>query len=324
MTQEIRSGGGVDRGSFGLPAQTPFDSNPDRRREWTVNLRTFIAALRISWVMESDWTDPVLFLIYTVAKPLGSLLLLVAMLEIVGGSGKAELRSFIVVGSVLWSIVLSGLSGPAWMILDAREFSQTLKYVYVAPGSLLSGVLGRGVAQMAIGSMASVITLAVGVLVLSVPLTIDRIDWPLLAATTLIGVPAILAIGLMLAAVCLQTRQESWSYPEAVGGALFLFSGVVFPLAVLPAPVQAIGLLTPLSWWIEGVRRSVIRDGLSGIGGAGSVYTNLTGMPSPSAAEILVGLTATVIVAVLAGVIAFRASERRARRRGLLDITTGS
>jgi ABC-2 type transport system permease protein len=274
--------------------------------------------------MESDWTDPVLFLIYTVAKPLGSLLLLVAMLEIVGGSGRAELRSFIVVGSVLWSIVLSGLSGPAWMILDAREFSQTLKYVYVAPGTFLAGVLGRGVAQIAIGAMASAITLAVGLLVLSVPIALDRLDWPLLVATTVIGVPAILAIGLMLAAVCLQTRQESWSYPEAIGGALFLVSGVVFPLSALPGPVQAVGLLTPLSWWIEGVRHSVMPGGISGIGGPGTIYTSLTGMSSPSSAEILVGLTFTAAVAVLAGVIAFRTSERRARDRGLLDVTTGS
>jgi ABC-type polysaccharide/polyol phosphate export permease len=105
---------------------------------------------------------------------------------------------------------------------------------------------------------------------------------------------------------------------------LFLVSGVVFPLSVLPLPVQAIGLLTPLSWWIEGVRHSVMRGGISGIGGAGTVYTSLTGMPSPSSAEILVGLTATAGVAVVAGLITFRASERRARSLGLLDLTTGS
>jgi ABC-2 type transport system permease protein len=160
--------------------------------------------------MESDWTDPILFFIYSVAKPLGSVLLLVAMLEIVGGSGSEQLRSFVVVGSVLWSVVQSGLSGPAWMILDARERYQTLKYIYVTPGSFLAVVLGRGVAQMAIGSMAATITLAAGVLVLGVPLEIDRLDWPLLVAATLIGVPSILAIGLILAAICLQTRQESW------------------------------------------------------------------------------------------------------------------
>jgi hypothetical protein len=85
-----------------------------------------------------------------------------------------------------------------------------------------------------------------------------------------------------------------------------------------------IGLLTPLSWWIEGVRRSTIQGGLSGIGGARSVSTSLMGVPLPSPAEILIGLGATSAVAGLVGLIAFRASERRARYRGLLDVTAGS
>ena len=324
MTEELSSVRGVDPGGLRLPGPAAFDLNRDRRREWLAIWRTFIATVRLNWIMESDWTDPVLFLIYTVAKPLGALLLLVAMLEIVGGGGRVDLRSFIVIGSVLWSVVLSGLSGPAWMILDAREFAQTLKYIYVAPANFLVVVVGRGVAQIAIGAMASAITLAVGVLVLSVPLQLDRLDWALLLATTVIGIPSILSIGLMLAAVALQTRQESWSYPEVVGGALFLFSGVVFPLSVLPRPVQLIGLMTPLSWWMEGVRHAVVPGGISGIGGPTSVFASLTGRTSPSSADILVGLTATAAVAVLAGLVAFRASERRARRRGLLDLTTGS
>ena len=37
-----------------------------------------------------------------------------------------------------------------------------------------------------------------------------------------LGLVAILALGVLLASVILLTRQESWSYPEAVAGALFL------------------------------------------------------------------------------------------------------
>jgi hypothetical protein len=85
-----------------------------------------------------------------------------------------------------------------------------------------------------------------------------------------------------------------------------------------------IGLLTPLSWWIEAVRHSAIQGGISGIGGPGTVYTSFTGTASPSSAEIVMGLSATAAVAVLGGLIAFRASERRAKDRGLLDLTTGS
>src|SRR4029079_18725058 len=131
---------------------------------------------------------------------------------------------------------------------------------------------GRGVARIGVGAMGAAITLGVGVLALGVPFDVGRIDWLLLIVVMVLGVSAILAIGLLLAAVCMQTRQESWSYPEAAAGALFLISGVVFPLAVLPSFAQAIGLLTPLTWWIEGVRQALFPGGVSSVGGAGSLY----------------------------------------------------
>jgi ABC-2 type transport system permease protein len=139
-----------------------------------------------------------------------------------------------------------------------------------------------------------------------------------------VGVIAVLAIGLILAAICMQTRQESWSYPEAVAGALFLVSGVVFPLAVLPGPVQAIGLVTPLTWWIEGIRRALFPGSASAIGGSGALFTQLGGSAAPTSAQIVVALLVTGAVATLAAAVAFRAGDRRAKDRGLLDQTTGS
>jgi ABC-type polysaccharide/polyol phosphate export permease len=139
-----------------------------------------------------------------------------------------------------------------------------------------------------------------------------------------VGLASIVAIGVMMAAICLQTRQESWSYPEAVGGALFLISGAVFPILVLPAGVQALGLLTPLSWWIEGVRQSLFPGGITSIGGEGSLFQTLTGQLAPTPAQIAVALLVTGTVATLASIAVFRASDRRAKDRGLLDQTTGS
>jgi ABC-2 type transport system permease protein len=122
----------------------------------------------------------------------------------------------------------------------------------------------------------------------------------------------------------MQTRQESWSYPEAAAGALFLISGVVFPLSVLPSPVQAIGLLSPLTWWIEGTRHALFPGGVTAVGGAGSLFTQLTGAAEPGSGTIVLVLLATGAVATLAAVVVFRASDRRAKDRGLFDQTTGS
>ncbi len=316
--------GGPAIGGLGAPSWGGFDPARTRGRGWVDIRKSFAVAVRLGWQMEANWTDPLLFFIYSVAKPLASALILVVMLDVISGGAKPEYRAFVVVGSALWAFVLSGVSGLAWTILDDRERYRMLKYVYVSPSDFLAVLLGRGVARIGVGAVGATITLAAGVLVLGVPFDPGRIDWPLLAAAMVLGVTAVLAIGLLLAAICMQTRQESWSYPEAAAGALFLVSGVVFPLSVLPGPVQAIGLVTPLTWWIEGLRHALFPGGVTAVGGPGALFTNLTGGLAPTSAQIVIALLVTGAVATLAAVLVFRASDRRAKDRGLLDRTTGS
>ncbi|HEX5012670.1 MAG TPA: ABC transporter permease [Candidatus Limnocylindrales bacterium] len=287
-------------------------------------MRAFKTSTVLGWQMEANWTDPILFFIYSVAKPVASALILVFMLEVIAGGSRPEYRAFVVVGSALWAFVLSGMSGLAWTVLDDRERYRMLKYVYVSPSDFLVVLLGRGVARVAVGGMGALITLLFGVLLLGVPFDFTTVNWPLFVVVMASGLVSIVAIGVMLAAVCLQTRQESWSYPEAVGGALFLVSGAVFPIVVLPQAVQAIGLLTPLSWWIEGIRQSLFPGGITSVGGDGSLFQSLTGQPVPAPAQIVVALLVTGTVATLASIAVFRTSDRRAKDRGLLDRTTGS
>jgi ABC-type polysaccharide/polyol phosphate export permease len=109
-----------------------------------------------------------------------------------------------------------------------------------------------------------------------------------------------------------------------MAGALFLVSGVVFPLAVLPAPLQVLGMLTPLTWWIEGVRHAVFPTGPSSVGGPGSSWTALSGSAAPDSLTIIAALLGTGALVTLAATAVFRVSERRAKERGLLDRTTGS
>jgi ABC-2 type transport system permease protein len=314
----------VDVAGLGSPEWGGFDRSRAEGRRAHDGWRAFRTATRLGWLMEANWTDPLLFFIYSVAKPVSAALILVVMLDIISGGASPEYRSFVVVGTALWSIVLAGIAGLAWSVLDDRERYRMLKYVYVSPSEFIVVLLGRGVARLAVGAVGAVITIAVGVLLLGIPLDLATVDWPLLTLVMVLGLWVIVAIGLLLAGICLQTRQESWSYPEALAGALFLVSGVVFPLAVLPSAVQAVGLLSPLAWWIEGVRHAAFPTGPSSIGGDGSLWASLTGTVVPDAATIVVALLATGALVTLAAIGVFRVSERRAKDRGLLDRTTGS
>jgi ABC-2 type transport system permease protein len=303
---------------------TPLDPGRTQGGGARDTWRAFATAARLGWQMEANWTDPLLFFIYSVAKPLASTLIFVVMIEVIGGASTREFRAFVVVGTALWSFVLSGIAGLAWSILDDRERYRMLKYLYVSPSDFLVMLLGRGVARIAVGAMGALITLAVGVVVLGVPFDPGAIDWPLLAVVTVLGLVTIVAFGVVMAAICIQTRQESWSYPEAAAGALFLVTGAVFPLSVLPGAVQLIGLATPLTWWIEGTRKALFPGGISAVGGPGSVFTELTGRLAPGSLETVFALLVTGAVATLAATLVFRRSVHRAKDRGLLDQTTGS
>ncbi len=98
-----------------------FDPARTRGRGAADIRRSFSVAARLGWQMEANWTDPVLFFIYSVAKPVSSALILVVMLEVIGAGGRRDYRAFVVIGSALWSFVISGISGLAWSILDDRE-----------------------------------------------------------------------------------------------------------------------------------------------------------------------------------------------------------
>jgi ABC-2 type transport system permease protein len=309
---------------LGAAAGVRFDPARTRGNGAADRVRSFRTAVALGWKMEANWTDPVLFFIYSVAKPVSAALILVVMLEVIAGAAGHAYRGYVVVGSALWSFVISGIAGLAWSVLDDRERYRMLKYVYVSPSDLVTVLLGRGTARIAVGAMGAAITLAIGVLVMGVSFDPLAVDWPVLAVVMALGLTAIVAIGVILAAVCLQTRQEAWSYPEAVAGALFLVSGAVFPLTVLPAPIQAIGLANPLTWWLAGVRQALFPGGTSSIGGSGSLFSNLTGGPAPDSPTIVLALLVTGAVATLGAAVVFRWSERRAKDRGLIDQTTGS
>ncbi|HEX2221477.1 MAG TPA: ABC transporter permease [Candidatus Limnocylindria bacterium] len=281
---------------------------PIHGARWEDAWRTFRTAVGLGWAVESNWSDPFLFAVYTVAKPLSAALILVLMFNVITGGGRTAYLEFLVVGSGLWQVVFGVLTGLVNGILEDRERYRMLRYVVLTPASVFPFLLGRGVARLLISLLAVGVTLAVGVVLLGVELRPEPV---LLAAASLGGLVAVVALGIVMAGWCLQLRQEGWFYPEAVAGALYLVSGAIFPLDVLPGYLQPLGWALPTTWWLEASRR-----GLLGEGAPGSMATLPDGV-------VLALMTATTLVTLGVALTAWSWFLRRARRQGLLDMVTG-
>ena len=271
--------------------------------------RSFRTAIGLGWAIESNWSDPLLFSIYTVAKPLAAAMILVVMFQVItGDQGSTAFLQFMIVGTALWNVVFGVMGGLVQSILEDRERYRMIKYVVVTPSSLFPFLLGRSLARVAISFVAVALTLAIGVLFLDVRLAPNL----LLLPATVLGVLSVIALGVFMAGWCLQLRQEAWSYPEAIAGALYLVSGAVFPIDILPSIVQPIALATPTTWWLEASRR-----GLLGHGSPGTIGTLSDG-------TVLLILAVSTAIVIPLSLAAFAWFMRRARQAGLLDMVTGS
>lgn len=271
--------------------------------------RTFRTAIGLGWAIESNWSDPFLFAVYTIAKPLAAALILVVMFQVITGGQGTDFLQFMIVGSALWNIVIGVISGMVQSILEDRERYRMIKYVVVTPTSLFPFLIGRSLARVLISLVAVVLTLLVGVVFLGVEI---RPQPAYLAAASVLGLFAVMALGIAMAGWCLQLRQEAWHYPEAIAGALYLLSGAIFPIDVLPSVLHPISYALPTTWWLEATRRGLLGHGSPGVIGE-----------LPDATVMLV-LAASAAIAVPLALAAFAWFMRRARQAGLLDMTTGS
>jgi len=275
--------------------------------------RSFTMATWLGWQVESNWTDPFLFAIYVIIKPLATAAILVVMYSIItNGDYASPLFPYIYLGNAFYIYVGAVMTGVSWAVIDDREHYRTLKYMYIAPISIPFYWLGRGVSRFLIGTIAVVITIGVGALFFNLPLNLAEVNWGLFFVSLFIGVTMLAMIGLILASLTLMMAQQNFFVGEAVAGALYLFSGAIFPLEVLPAWIRPVGYAMPITYWLELMRRSLI-------GGVAQAFPTLAEFSNLQLLGILTGLT---VLFGIVSVFTFRWCDHRARERGLIDHTT--
>jgi len=294
--------------------QTTSTALSSRLQRFTSNRtwQTLRTAAWLEWQSQGNWTNPWLFLIYLVARPLTAALVLVFMYWVISGyQARGAFFGFLIVGSASWSFVDQVMAGLARAVLDDREEYAMLKYVYIAPQSYITFLIGRSTPRMLAGCLSFAITLGFGIVLLGVPINLMHVNYLLLLLALLFGFVAIVALGIALAGLSLVMKRNAWVMPDAMAGALYLLAGAIFPIAILPAWLEKIALAMPLTYWLELIRRALLGESI--------------GAPFPIASTTtIVGLlsltTATTIVVCM---VVFRISEHIARERGQIDRTTG-
>ena len=275
-------------------------------------LRPVRAAARLGFQIESNWSDPIVFVVYALAKPLATSLILLVMFQIVVGTGTKDPRFVaLYVGNALYAYVILLLVGLSWAVFEDREQYRMLKYVALAPMGLVAYLLGRSWAKFVIASLSAAVVLGFGLSVLGMRLTTTPVSLSLFALTTLVGAVGVAAVGLVLAGCALVFARQSMTMNEGTAAVLYLLCGVVFPPDLLPRLLHPVALALPVTWWMEASRRVL---------GAGRDFSAVLGAWSDGAVALI--LVAVTLAWVFGALFAFSRCERRARSLGLLDVTT--
>jgi ABC-2 type transport system permease protein len=275
------------------------------------NLRTIRIAGWLGWAMESNWTDPFLFAIYSIVRPLASSLILVVMYYVVTrGKTGMDLFAYIYVGNAFFMYVINVLFGISWVIHDDREHYQMIRYIYISPIRMYYYLFGRGIAKMILTTVAVIITIGFGMLVLKIPIDLLGVNYPLLIFSVIAGIFIITCMGILLAGITLVTAHHSWALTEGIAGLFYLACGAIYPIDILPIWLQYVSKALPLTYWLELVRRSVLGKSLS---------PTLSGF---SNVELIAIMALTTLALALFSHYIYRSIEHVARKYGKIDQLT--
>ena len=286
--------------------------------------RTLAWSAWLGWQIESNWADPRLFFLYLVVKPVCGSFMLVCMFyaaKYAAGTGRVptEFLPYIYVSSACYGMVGTVMFGMSYVVISDRESYRMLKYIFISPARFQVYFVGRGLARAAEGFAGGVITIATGLMIPDIRAAVqaDSINVPWLIVFLAVGGVMLWAAGMILASAVLNMSRSGMFLSEGIAGVVYFLSGVVFPISILPAWLQPIGLSLPTTYWLEGMRRAITGPPPPGSPLAGGPLAGWTN------AELALMLTATTVGLVVASQVFYRASLRRAWRNGKLEETSG-
>ncbi|HEV8595690.1 MAG TPA: ABC transporter permease [Thermoplasmata archaeon] len=292
-------------------------------RHW----RSFKWAAWLGWQIESNWTEPWLFAIYSVIKPVAGAFILVLMYVVFAAIGSGgnftdptglARFNFIYIGNAFFIFVGNTLFGTFQVIQSDREWYQTLRYLYISPMSYYTYIVGRAATKVLVATFAVLITLSFGVLFLHVQVDLTLVEVPAFVAALILGALTLVGIGVSLAALSFVTARHVRGLAEGVPGIFYLFCGVLFPLSVLPAWGQTVGKAIPLTYWFEILRRLLMPQSMRDL--ISSVAP--TTLEAFGLGEVLLMLLVSALLFFMISLGLFRLMEWLARRSGKLDMTT--
>ncbi len=168
-------------------------------------------------------------------------------------TGAQQFVLFGVIGSGLIGLWNTNIWSSGW-IIEAERWEGTLELLLATPARWEDVLIGKSLANASLSVAAMGATFAVAAYGFRVPVVIQQ---PLAFAVALgLTVAALTCLGLLLGAFFVLSRAAS-RMGEVLNYPIFILSGLLFPLTVLPLWTRPLSLALAPTWSAEGLRWGV-------------------------------------------------------------------
>ena len=208
------------------------------------------------------------------------------------------LTMYLIIGTLVWRY-LSNIFMLTSEVIAWERWEGTIEYTLMAPVQRWVHLVG----QTGYSLIYSLITtLAIGI-AMALFFELDLSDANLLGAGAVIlaGSLSLIAIGIVASILPLLYPERGAQMTSVVEASFLLISGVYYPITVLPEWMQAIAVISPVTFVLDGTRAAVLE-------GAG--IADLW--------QYIVPLLILGVLALPIGLRLFRAAENYAKRTGRL------
>ena len=238
------------------------------------------------------------FFVWTVANTL-TIVFIAKGIEAAGGKIDVDrTTTILLIGAVIWAylgIIFEILTETvAW-----ERWEGTIEYTFMAPLARPVHLAGMGIFAVAYGVVRAVVLF--GIVAALFDLQLPQANFSSAVVVLAIASVSFVGIGMMTAVLPLISPEKGVQLGFIAQGVLLVVSGVYYPVDVLPGWMQALAVISPATYALDGIRAAIL-DGA----GLGAVWHDIWPLAVIGAIAVPLGLEV------------FRRGERYAKRHGKL------
>lgn len=260
-------------------------------------MKHFISQVYTTYAGLFGWLNWFSYISTVIFRPVVLVIIYITLGRFTGSS--EEVRSY-AIGIAAYAMAVIILPGITQCYTYDRS-GGTLSFMFASPVNRAENYLARAVLHYPNGLFSFTATLVTVWIMLG--LDFSAVNWPGFVTGVLIIAMSITALGEFLGTFAIVFRD--WSNIQTVFvGLILIFSGVIIPLEIFPAPVQETAKLLPVT------------NGLI------SLKSTFIGSPLTDTSGALLREALTGLVYFLAGYFGFRLFETAAKKKGTLEQET--